>query len=195
MQTYEKSYVIISHDRYFLDRTCRKVIEIEQGKAFSYVGNYSAFLIERELRREQQKREFENQQAYINKTEEFIRKNLAGQKTKQAKSRRTMLEKIDRIEAVSADHSSGNFQLKTVERAGVNVLMVEDLAIGYGEKLLANDINFTLHRGECLGIIGGNGTGKTTFLKTILGNQRELGGKIIWGQKRQSAIIHSSLRI
>ncbi len=183
LQTYEKSYVIISHDRYFLDRTCRKVIEIEQGKAFSYVGNYSAFLIERELRREQQKREFENQQAYINKTEEFIRKNLAGQKTKQAKSRRTMLEKIDRIEAVSADHSSGNFQLKTVERAGVNVLMVEDLAIGYGEKLLANDINFTLHRGECLGIIGGNGTGKTTFLKTILGNQRELGGKIIWGAK------------
>ncbi|MDQ3373731.1 MAG: ATP-binding cassette domain-containing protein, partial [Acidobacteriota bacterium] len=76
LQTYEKSYVIISHDRYFLDRTCRKVIEIEQGKAFSYVGNYSAFLIERELRREQQKREFENQQAYINKTEEFIRKTL-----------------------------------------------------------------------------------------------------------------------
>jgi len=183
LQTYEKSYVIISHDRYFLDRTCRKVIEIEQGKAFSYVGNYSAFIIERELRREQQKREFENQQAYINKTEEFIRKNLAGQKTKQAKSRRTMLEKIDRIEAVSADRSSGNFQLKNVERAGVNVLMVEDLAIGYGEKLLANDINFTLHRGECLGIIGGNGTGKTTFLKTILGHQRELGGKIIWGAK------------
>ena len=183
LQTYEKSYVIISHDRYFLDRTCRKVIEIEQGKAFSYVGNYSAFLFERELRREQQQREFENQQSYINKTEEFIRKNLAGQKTKQAKSRRTMLEKIDRIEAVSADRSSGNFQLKTVERAGINVLMVEDLAIGYGEKFLANDINFTLHRGECLGIIGGNGTGKTTFLKTILGRQRELDGKIIWGPK------------
>lgn len=183
LQTYEKSYVIISHDRYFLDRTCRKVIEIEQGKAFSYVGNYSAFLIERELRREQQQREFENQQSYINKTEEFIRKNLAGQKTKQAKSRRTMLEKIDRIEAVSADRSSGNFQLKNVERAGVNVLMVEDLAIGYGEKFLAKNINFTLHRGECLGIIGGNGTGKTTFLKTILGHQRELDGKIMWGAK------------
>ncbi|MEJ7860138.1 MAG: ABC-F family ATP-binding cassette domain-containing protein [Pyrinomonadaceae bacterium] len=183
LQAYEKSYVIISHDRYFLDRTCRKVIEIEQGKAFSYVGNYSAFLIERELRREQQQREFENQQSYINKTEEFIRKNLAGQKTKQAKSRRTMLEKIDRIEAVSADRSSGNFQLKNVERAGVNVLMVEDLAIGYGEKFLAKNINFTLHRGECLGIIGGNGTGKTTFLKTILGHQRELDGKIMWGAK------------
>lgn len=183
LQTYEKSYVIISHDRYFLDRTCRKIIEIDRGKAFSYAGNYSAFIVERELRREQQKREFENQQAFINKTEEFIRKNLAGQKTKQAKSRRTMLERIDRVEAVAADRSSGNFQLKTVERAGINVLIVEDLAIGYGENFLAKNINFTLHRGECLGIIGGNGTGKTTFLKTILGHQRELGGKIIWGAK------------
>jgi ATP-binding cassette subfamily F protein 3 len=183
LQTYEKSYVIISHDRYFLDRTCRKIIEIEQGKAVSYVGNYSKFLVEREIRREQQQREFENQQAYINKTEEFIRKNLAGQKTKQAKSRRTMLGNMERLEAATVEKSSGNFKLKAVERAGVNVLLAEDLAIGYGENVLARDINFTLHRGECLGIIGGNGTGKTTFLKTILGSHRELAGKIIWGAK------------
>ncbi len=183
LQTYEKSYVIISHDRYFLDRTCRKIIEIEQGKAVSYVGNYSKFLVEREIRREQQQREFENQQAYINKTQEFIRKNLAGQKTKQAKSRRTMLGNMERIEAATVEKSSGNFKLKAVERAGVNVLMAEDLAIGYGENILAQDINFTLHRGECLGIIGGNGTGKTTFLKTILGSHREIAGKIMWGAK------------
>jgi ATP-binding cassette subfamily F protein 3 len=173
LQTYEKSYVIISHDRYFLDRTCRKIIEIEQGKAVSYVGNYSKFLVEREIRREQQQREFENQQAYINKTEEFIRKNLAGQKTKQAKSRRTMLSNMERVEAATVEKSSGNFKLKAAE----------DLIIGYGENILARNINFTLHRGECLGIIGGNGTGKTTFLKTILGSHRELAGKIIWGAK------------
>jgi ATP-binding cassette subfamily F protein 3 len=183
LQTYEKSYVIISHDRYFLDRTCRKIIEIEQGKAVSYVGNYSKFLVEREIRREQQQREFENQQAYINKTQEFIRKNLAGQKTKQAKSRRTMLGNMERIEAATVEKSSGNFKLKAVERAGVNVLMAEDLAIGYGENILAQGINFTLHRGECLGIIGGNGTGKTTFLKTILGSHREISGKLFWGSK------------
>jgi len=183
LQTYEKSYVIISHDRYFLDRTCRKIIEIEQGKAVSYVGNYSKFIIEREIRREQQQREFENQQAYINKTEEFIRKNLAGQKTKQAKSRRTMLGNMERFEAATVEKSSGNFNLKAVERAGVNVLMAEDLVVGYSENVLARNINFTLHRGECLGIIGGNGTGKTTFLKTILGKHRELAGKIIWGAK------------
>ncbi len=185
LQAFEKAHIIISHDRYFLDRTCRRIIEIENGKAVSYVGNYSKFLVERALRREQQQREFDNQQAFINKTQDFIRKNLAGQKTKQAKSRRTLLEKMDRVEAVIADKASGNFKVKQVERAGGNVLSVEDLAIGYGETILSKDINFTLHRGECLGIIGGNGTGKTTFLKTILGQNREISGKMIWGAKTE----------
>jgi len=112
-----------------------------------------------------------------------VRKNLEGQKTKQAKSRRTLLQRLERVEAVTADKPQGNFNLKKVERAGQNVLLVEDLKIGYGEKVLAKDINFTLTRGEALGVIGGNGTGKTTFLKTVLGNIRELSGKIVWGPK------------
>jgi ATP-binding cassette subfamily F protein 3 len=180
---YNRAFVIISHDRYFLDRTCRRIIEIEQGKAVSYSGNYSQFLVEREERREAQRRAFENQQALIAKTEEFIRRNLEGQKTKQAKSRRNMLERMDRVEAVLSDKPSGNFQLKRVERAGNQVLTVEDLKIGYGQNVLAENINFSLLRGEALGVIGGNGTGKTTFLKTILGNIRELSGKIMWGAK------------
>jgi len=183
LQNYETAFVIISHDRYFLDRTCRRIIEIEKGKAVTYKGNYSQFLVEREERREQQRREFENQQSFIAKNEEFIRRNLAGQKTKMAKSRRNMLERLERVEAVSVDKASGNFNLKKVERAGLNVLTAEDLAIGYGTRVLAKDINFTLSRGECLGIIGGNGTGKTTFLKTILGNHRELAGNLSWGTK------------
>lgn len=183
LQTYEKSYVIISHDRYFLDRTAQKIIEIENGKAVTYKGNYSRFLIERELRRERQTREFENQQAFIARTEEFIRRNLEGQKTKQAKSRRTMLERMEKIEAVSSDKPGGNFNLKRAERAGQNVLTVEDLSIGYDDNILARNINFTLQRGERLGVIGGNGAGKTTFLKTILGKIREISGKIRWGTK------------
>ena len=183
LQTFEKSFVIISHDRYFLDRTCRKIIEIERGKAVSYKGNYSQFMVEREERREQQQREYENQQTFIAKNQEFIRRNLAGQKTKMAKSRRTMLEKLERVDAVIADKSSGNFNLKKIERAGSNILTVEDLAIGYGTKVLADNINFSLLRGECLGIIGGNGTGKTTFLKSILGQIRELSGSLVWGAK------------
>ncbi|HQU86275.1 MAG TPA: ABC-F family ATP-binding cassette domain-containing protein, partial [Pyrinomonadaceae bacterium] len=183
LQTYDKSYVIISHDRYFLDRTTNRIIEIENGRAVTYKGNYSQFLVEREERREIQRREFENQQAYIKNTEAFVRKNLEGQKTKQAKSRRNMLERLERVEAVVSDKPQGNFKLKAVERAGQNVLTTEDLAIGYGEKVLAKNINFTLTRGEALGVIGGNGTGKTTFLKTVLGNIREISGKMIWGPK------------
>lgn len=183
LSEYDKAYVVISHDRYFLDRTTDRIIEIENGRAVSYKGNYSKFLVERELRREQQQREYENQQALINKTQEFIRRNIEGQKTKQAKSRRNMLERMERVEAVIADRSGGSFGLKKVERTGNNVLMAEDLAIGYGDKILASGINLSLHRGEALGIIGANGTGKTTFLKTILGQIRELDGKFIWGTK------------
>ena len=180
---YDGSYVIISHDRYFLDRTTNRIIEIENGRAVTYTGNYSAFLVERELRREQQQREYENQQAFINKTQEFIRRNLEGQKTKQAKSRRNMLQRMDRLDAVVAEKHGGSFGLKKVERAGNNVLTLEDLAIGYREKRLAAKIDLSLHRGEALGIIGGNGTGKTTLLRTILGELPALEGDIRWGTK------------
>ncbi|MGB2752484.1 MAG: ABC-F family ATP-binding cassette domain-containing protein [Pyrinomonadaceae bacterium] len=183
LKTYEKTYVVISHDRYFLDRTTTRVIEMDRGQAVTYKGNYSKYLEERELRREQQIREYENQQQLINKTQEFIRKNLEGQKTKQAKSRRTLLARMERIEAVTSEKSGGNFGLRQVQRTGNNVLTAEDLTIGYGEKVLASKLNFSLHRGDALGIIGGNGTGKTTLIKTVLGNIRELDGKIHWGTK------------
>jgi ATP-binding cassette subfamily F protein 3 len=180
---YDGSYVIISHDRYFLDRTTNRIIEIENGRAVTYSGNYSAFLVERELRREQQQREYENQQAFINKTQEFIRRNLEGQKTKQAKSRRTLLQRMDRLDAVVAEKHGGSFGLKKVERTGNNVLTLEDLSIGYRDKYLAKGVNLSLHRGEALGIVGGNGTGKTTMLKTVLGEIPALGGEICWGTK------------
>src|ERR1041385_9276803 len=106
MQTYCSGFVIISHDRYFLDRSCNRIIELENGRATSYTGNYSDYLLEREERRAAQQRAYANQQQFIAKTEEFIRRNLAGQKTKQAKSRRTMLAKLERIEGVRADQSS-----------------------------------------------------------------------------------------
>lgn len=183
LKTYDKSYVVISHDRYFLDRTTNRVIEIDRGQAVTYKGNYSDYLVERELRREQQQREYDNQQSLINKTEEFIRRNLEGQKTKQAKSRRTLLQRMERIEAVQSEKHGGSFKLKNVERTGNNVLMTEELAIGYGDKALASGINISLHRGGVLGVIGGNGTGKTTLLKTLLGEIRELDGKILWGTK------------
>jgi ATP-binding cassette, subfamily F, member 3 len=185
LQNYSSAYVIISHDRYFLDRACRRIIDLENGRASSYSGNYSAYLVEREERREAQQRAYENQRQLIEKTEEFIRRNLAGQKTKQAKSRRTMLAKLERVEAVRADRSSGDFQLQAIERTGNHVLMVNQAAIGYPGKVLARDISFILRRGECVGVIGPNGSGKTTFLKTILNKIPPLSGEVRWGTKVQ----------
>jgi len=183
LQGYASSFVIISHDRYFLDRACSRIIEVENGQATSYKGNYSHYVVEREERREIQQRAYENQQRLIAKTEEFIRKNLAGQKTKQAKSRRTMLQRLERVDAVRADQASGNFRLQDIERAGTHVLTVTDAAIGYGDNVLARDISLILRRGECLGVIGPNGSGKTTFLRTILGKIPQLSGELRWGSK------------
>ncbi|MGZ8844702.1 MAG: ABC-F family ATP-binding cassette domain-containing protein [Pyrinomonadaceae bacterium] len=183
LESYASGFVLISHDRYFLDRCCRRIVEIDNGQAISYTGNYSDYVVEREERREIQQRAFENQQRLIAKTEEFIRKNLAGQKTKQAKSRRTMLARLERVEGVRADQSSGDFRLQEIERAGTHVLTVDEAAIGYGDKVLARDISLILRRGECLGVIGPNGSGKTTFVKMILGKLAPLSGEVRWGSK------------
>jgi ATP-binding cassette subfamily F protein 3 len=185
LQTYSSAFVIISHDRYFLDRACRRIIEVENGKAISYAGNYSDFLVEREEQREIQQRAYDNQQRLIAKTEEFIRRNLAGQKTKQAKSRRTMLQRLDRVEAIRGDQASGNFRMQDIERAGTHVLTVTEATIGYPDKTLASDISLILRRSECLGVIGPNGSGKTTFVKTILGKLSSLAGEVRWGSKVQ----------
>ena len=185
LSSYRSAYVIISHDRYFLDRACTRIVEVENGRTASYVGNYSDYLVEREERREAQLRAYENQQHLIAKTEEFIRRNLAGQKTKQAKSRRKMLEKLERVEAIRPDQSSGDFRLQKVERAGTHVLTAVDADIGYPGNVLARNVTFTLRRGEALGIIGPNGSGKTTFIKTVLGKLPQLAGEIRWGTNVQ----------
>ena len=185
LTNYPPGFVIVSHDRYFLDRCCRRIVELENGRASSYTGNYSDYLVEREERREAQQRAYDNQQQLIAKTEEFIRRNIAGQKTKQAKSRRKMLEKLERLDAVRRDQASGDFRLQAIERTGNHVLTVTDLAVGYPEKLLAAKISFILRRGECLGIIGPNGSGKTTFLKTIMKKIDPLAGEVRWGTKVQ----------
>src|SRR6266566_2291147 len=126
LQSYASAFVIISHDRYFLDRACRRIIEIENGRAISYTGNYSRYLVERAEQREIQQRAYDNQQRLIAKTEEFIRRNLAGQKTKQAKSRRTMLQRLERVEAVRGDQASGDFRMQDIERAGTHVMTVTE---------------------------------------------------------------------
>jgi len=184
LSEYKSAFVIVSHDRFLLDRTVNKVIELDAGRATVYAGNYSAYARQREERRLAQTREYDRQQELIAHTEEFIRRNIAGQKTKQAKSRRNMLERLDRIEA-PREARVGDFRLQRVVRAGDNVLAVAELSIGYGTAALAGEIDFLLRRGERIGIIGPNGSGKTTFLKTILGELDPVSGGFTWGANVQ----------
>jgi len=177
---YKSAYLIISHDRFFLDHTVKRVLDLELGKIESYKGNYSDYVVEKEERRQQQQRAYEQQQEMIARTEDFIRRNLAGQKTKQAKSRRNMLQRMERLESVN-NLETTNFKLKPIARTGDQVLILDKLAIGFKSKTLAENLNLTLRRSERLGIIGGNGTGKTTLLRTILGEQDPLGGELRWG--------------
>ncbi len=180
LSSYRSAYLIISHDRFFLDHTVNRVLDLENGRIESYKGNYSDYLVEREERREQRQRAYEQQQEMIARTEEFIRRNLAGQKTKQAKSRRNLLERMERLDNVN-NVDTANFKLKPAARTGDQVLVLDKLAIGFPAKTLASGLSLTLRRGERLGIIGGNGVGKTTLLRTILGEQRPLDGDMRWG--------------
>jgi ATP-binding cassette, subfamily F, member 3 len=181
LAAYRSAYVIISHDRFMLNRCVNRILELEAGSINSYPGNFSFYLEEREERRRTQQRAYEQQQATIERTEDFIRRNIAGQKTKQAKSRRRMLEKMDRIDAVDTDRSSADFAVKPIARSGDEVLTIKDLSIGYPDCELASGLSFTLRRGEVLAIVGGNGTGKTTLLRTLLGRREPLAGEIRWG--------------
>lgn len=177
---YKSAYLIISHDRFFLDHTVNRVLDLEFGKVESYKGNYSQYVVEKEERRELQQRAYEQQREMIERTEDFIRRNLAGQKTKQAKSRRTLLQRVERLENVS-DLETASFKLKPTARTGDQVLILDKLAIGFPTKTLASNLNLTLRRSERLGIIGGNGTGKTTLLRTLLGEQHPIDGEMRWG--------------
>ncbi len=181
LTSYKSAYVIISHDRYMLDQCTNRILELEAKRINNYSGNFSYYLVEREERRKVQQRSYQEQQEFIERTEDFIRRNLAGQKTKQAKSRRKMLEKLDRVEAIQSQEAVASFVVKPVARSGDIVLNVEKLSIGYPQNSLATNINFTLRRGEVLAIIGGNGTGKTTLLRTLLAKQLALSGEIRWG--------------
>ncbi|MBQ6517536.1 MAG: ABC-F family ATP-binding cassette domain-containing protein [Anaerolineaceae bacterium] len=172
--------VMVSHDRYFLDQCVNTIWEL----SFSfevYHGNYSAYLQQREERYQRQLAEYERQQEFIAKEEEYIRRNIAGQNTRQAQGRRKRLETLLSESKIVKPTESRSMRLKlqTDLRSGDLVLRTKDLAIGYQDdkKVLFYVPDLTLLRGECASIIGPNGTGKSTFLKTILEKMPPLSGE------------------
>ena len=180
LKDFSGAVLMVSHDRYFLDQCVNTIWELSY--AFEvYRGNYSAYLTQREERYQRQLAEYERQQEFIAKEEEYIRRNIAGQNTRQAQGRRKRLETLISESKIVKPSVSRSMYLKlnTDLRSGDLVLRTSDLAIGYWDdrKVLFNVPDLTLLRGECAAVIGPNGTGKSTFLKTILGKLEPLSGE------------------
>jgi len=178
--------VIVSHDRYFLDRTTTGTWEIAFGQLETYRGNYSAYLRQREHRFNDRMRIWNEQQEYIRKTEEFIRRNHAGSRAKEARGRRTRLERFLRDEAVDKPlrHRRIHMRLTPRRRSGDLAVTIKDLSAGYepGKPVVALE-GQSIERGQRIAIVGGNGTGKTTLLRTLLGELEPLSGKVELGAK------------
>jgi ATP-binding cassette subfamily F protein 3 len=181
LQSFGGSYLLISHDRTFLNRTVSKIIELAHGKLIEYNGNYERFVQLRAERMEKMAVDYERQQEMIDKTEEFIRRNIAGQKTKQAKSRRKMLGRLDELERPETDETLARFDLDAGPRSGAVALTVDRLAAGYDSKKIVAQFSLTIRRGERYAIMGPNGSGKSTLLKTFAGRIPPLAGTVTYG--------------
>ena len=182
--TFGGAVVLISHDRYLLDRLSTRIVWLTDCRIRSYPGNYSAFIQQRELQELSQQRAFEEQQADIEKQKEFIRRFGAGQRSKEAKGREKRLNRLLKSDQMVGQVQAGrNIQLSlgTDQRAGDQVLEVRHLAKAYDGKRLWEDVKFHVRRGERIGVIGPNGSGKTTLLSTLLGQTDADGGEIRWG--------------
>ncbi|MBO0429594.1 ABC-F family ATP-binding cassette domain-containing protein [Vagococcus fluvialis] len=169
LQNYRGALLMVSHDRYFLDKIVQEVYEISRQKMSRYKGNYSRYLEQKAERLEREWKEFEKQQVEINKLEDFVAKNLVrASTTKRAQSRRKQLEKMDRIERPQGDEKSAHFLFGIERESGREVLEVNNAAIGYNETILCEPVDFQIRKQEAIALVGPNGVGKSTLLKSII---------------------------
>lgn len=178
---FKGAIVIISHDRYFLDKIVNQIYDVALGDVQHYVGNYKQFIEQRDKYYEKRMQEYERQQAEIKRLETFVEKNIArASTTGMAKSRRKMLEKIERINKPMIDAKSANIQFNFDRNTGNDVFHIKNLEIGY-EQAITKGINIEVSKGDHIAIIGPNGIGKSTLIKTIAGIQPQLAGQITTG--------------
>ena len=169
--------ILVSHDRYFLDKVCTRTFELHDRKVTAYPGNFTQYVRLRDERYDRQWKEWEAQREFIEKQEEYIRRAHYGQLARQAQSRVKVLDRLEVIEKptkVSGPH----IRFRDVTRSGDVVFHVEDLAKRYGDKVLFEDLSFDVKRGKRLGIVGPNGCGKTTLLRILLGDEEPTHGLV-----------------
>ncbi len=172
--------LLVTHDRELVDRVGGQILELHGGRLERYPAGYARYRREREVRREQARREYELQRAEIARAEEFIRRNIAGQNTRQAQSRQKLLDRLEHREPPEVDLPAIAPRWPGLSRSGQRVLEAEGLAVGWGETLLRG-VGFVLRRGERLAVVGRNGSGKTTLLQTLCGRLPVHGGRLELG--------------
>jgi ATP-binding cassette subfamily F protein 3 len=181
LQTYKGTVVIISHDRFFLDKMVTKIVEVAHKKLFHYTGNYQKFLDQKEERDDLLQRQYDNQQAYIKQQERFIEKFRAkASKATQAQSKIKQLEKLDRIEVIEDESVDLNMNFSVKQRSGKTVCELIKVGKSFGELEILRDVNIQVLRGDKIALIGANGIGKSTLLR-IVNQEESISGEVKYG--------------
>src|SRR5687767_9448698 len=190
LRGFDRTVLLVSHDRAFLDATVDHVLHMEGKTAFAYNGGYKHFLAQREERRLTQQRQFEQQQRKISSETDYIARNLAGQNTRQAKGRRKLLARLPRLSAPIGEEDTMAIRFDVAERGGDRVVSAVNAGVAVGGRTLVENFTGTVMRGDVLGFIGPNGAGKSTLLKSLFGElpvtgELKVGSSITPGFYRQ----------
>lgn len=182
LKNYPGALLIVSHDRYFLDQVVTLVYEVSRKKVRKYTGNYSRYLSEKAKQYELDRKHYEKEQGEKAKLEDYVARNLVrASTTKMAQSRRRVLEKTDWMEAPEGDEKSARFGFDIQKQSGNDVLNIQSLSVGYNDRAVSKDVSLKLYRSESLALVGPNGVGKSTLLKTIIKELPALAGDIHYG--------------
>ncbi len=173
----DETVLVVSHDRAFLDAICTNILHIEAKSCESYKGNYSQFVPQRAERRLTRERELEKQRAYVKKEEEYIRRNIAGVNSFQAKGKRKRLERLPRLAPPPGDPAAMSLEFTVAERGGDQVVAVKDLRVEVPGRVLVDDFTAVLRRNDFVALVGPNGAGKSSFIHTMLGDRPAASGE------------------
>lgn len=182
LRDFKGGVLVVSHDRAFLDHVATRILEMEGGHIRSFTGNYTKYLAQKGILAKTEKAAYDAQQNFIAEQEAYIRRFKAGIKSKMARGRQSRLDRLERLET-PVKNESFSLRLPKAPESAERVLILEHLKVGYGDNVLAKDVNLVLRRGEKVGLIGPNGSGKTTMLRTILEEIPALGGEAKIGNR------------
>ena len=182
LKSYRGALLVVSHDRYFLDHVVKDVYDLDNRTLTHYTGNYTQFVAHKQERLKAEWKHYDQQQKKIAKLEDFVNRNIVrASTTKRAQARRKQLEKMDRLERPETDDRSIHFQFHSDKDSGTEVLDVENAKLGYDEQVLAGPLSFTVRKPQRIGIIGPNGIGKSTLLKSLLHQIPLVSGTVKFG--------------